>query len=238
MTDDILVVGATSSLGVSLCRKLASAGNNITLTGRNKEELDKLASDLSIRFSIRTNIIILDLAANKISCAPFVKKDFDSVYVLAGDMGNEDHNDTANIEHVIKVSFSAPAQVITAIAEKMEKEKRGNIVIVSSVAGDRGRQSNYLYGGSKAGLTTFAAGLRNRLCKSNVHVMTVKPGFIDTPMTYGMQSPLIASRDYVASQIIKALSKKRNSIYTPFFWRYIMLIIIHIPERIFKTLEL
>lgn len=238
MTDDILVIGATSSLGVSICRQLAKNGSNLTLAGRNKDELKNLAGDLSIRFGVKTEIAVIDLGANKLSCEQFTAKDFDSVFMLAGDMGSENKNDISNIGHIINVNFTAPAQILTAIAQKMEHRKHGNIVVVSSVAGDRGRQSNYPYGSAKAGLTAFASGLRNRLCKHNVHVMTVRPGFIDTPMTYGMESPLIADRDYVAAQIIAALGKKKDSIYVPFFWRYIMLIIMHIPEKIFKKLGL
>ncbi len=233
-----LIIGATSSLGIAICRKLAQQGEDLILCGRNEEELQLISSDLSIRSGIKTSIIILDLSAKKMAINTLLKEDFGTVYMIAGDMGTEDKNDISNIDHVININFTAPAKLLTAIAEKMENAKQGSIVVISSVAGDRGRQSNYPYGSAKAGLTAFASGLRNRLCKHNVHVMTVKPGFIDTPMTYQMNSPLIASREYVADQIIKALDKKKNSIYVPFFWRYIMLIICLIPERIFKKINL
>ena len=111
-------------------------------------------------------------------------------------------------------------------------------MLISSIAGDRGRQSNYAYGSAKAALNAFASGLRNRFFKQGVHVVTVKPGFLDTPMTWGMQSPLIASREIAAEYIIYAMKVRKNIVYVPFFWRYIMLIIIHIPEAIFKRLKL
>lgn len=238
MSHNILIIGATSSLGVALCRKLAKQGHALTLSGRDKTQLLSLSQDLHTRFCTDIQIIVADLSTLDIPFELFTSKPYDVVYMVAGDMGTNDKNNYYNIAHVIKVNFTTPAQILTAIAAKMEERKKGSIAIISSVAADRGRQSNYVYGSAKAGLTAFASGLRNRLYKHNVHVMTVKPGFIDTPMTYGMNSPLIADRYNVASQIIKALAKKKNSIYVPFFWRYIMLVIMHIPEQIFKKLTL
>ena len=146
--------------------------------------------------------------------------------------------DVGNIRNTIKINFTAAAEVISLVADKMLQAGSGKIAVISSVAGDRGRQSNYIYGSAKAGLSAFTSGLRNKLASTKVHVMTVKPGFVDTPMTYGMESPLIFPREKAAQGIIKALSKKKDIVYIPFFWRYIMLIIIHIPEKIFKKLKL
>ena len=121
----------------------------------------------------------------------------------------------------------------------MEAQKAGKIAIISSVAGDRGRQSNYIYGACKAMVTTFAAGLRNRLQASNVHVITIKPGFVDTPMTAHIpKGALWAQPEEVAKDIMSAFEKDKNIVYTPWFWRYIMLIIQHVPEFIFKKLKL
>jgi hypothetical protein len=116
----------------------------------------------------------------------------------------------------------------------------GSIVLISSVAGDRGRQSNYFYGTSKAAVTTFAQGLRNHLFNSGVHVLTIKPGFVDTPMTAAITKggPLWASPEQIADCIEKGLQKKRNVVYAPWFWQIIMLVIQHIPETVFKRLGL
>jgi decaprenylphospho-beta-D-erythro-pentofuranosid-2-ulose 2-reductase len=238
MANKILVIGATSSLGVAICRVLASANHSLILCGRNNEELEILRQDLVIRYGIDVSITILDLAEGSLNISGIIDEEFDSIYMVAGDMGKENKNDMDNIESIININFTAPAKILTAISTKMEAKKQGCIVIVSSVAGDRGRQSNYPYGAAKAGLTVFASGLRNRLCKSGVHVMTVKPGFIDTPMTFSMNSPLIARREYVAKKIMLAAESKKDSIYVPFFWCYIMLIIRHIPEFIFKKMGL
>jgi short-subunit dehydrogenase len=121
----------------------------------------------------------------------------------------------------------------------MEARGAGNVVGVSSVAGDRGRLGNYVYGSAKAGFTAYLSGLRNRLGRKGVHVMTVKPGPVDTAMTWGIEGMfLVAPPEKVAKDILKAVRKRKDVIYTPFFWRYIMLIIRHVPERIFKKMSI
>jgi len=124
------------------------------------------------------------------------------------------------------------------LAPVIEARGGGTVVGVGSVAGDRGRIGNYVYGSAKAGFHTYLSGLRNRLNRSGGHVVTVKPGFVDTGMTWGIEGMfLVAPPEKVAEDILKAVAKKKNTIYTPFFWRYIMLIITHIPEFIFKKLS-
>jgi short-subunit dehydrogenase len=127
------------------------------------------------------------------------------------------------------------------VANYLEERGRGYIAAVSSVAGDRGRQSNYTYGASKAGLSAYLQGLRNRLHPAGVHVLTVKPGFVDTPMTHGLvnpDSPLVASPEQVAADVDLAIRKRKDVIYTRWFWRAVMLVIGSIPERVFKRLKL
>ena len=129
--------------------------------------------------------------------------------------------------------------VLDQCAALMAAEGQGFIVGISSVAGDRGRQSNYYYGSAKAGLTAYLSGLRNRLSSQGVHVMTVKPGFVDTAMTYGLKGMfLVASPEDIGRAIVRAVEKRRNTVYLPWFWRYIMLIIQHLPEFLFKRLKL
>jgi short-subunit dehydrogenase len=150
--------------------------------------------------------------------------------VAAGDIAS------ADIKTMTNVNYIAPAIIMSAVADTMETNT-STIIVISSVAGDRGRKSNYIYGSAKAALSSFASGLRNRYF-GKIHVMTVKPGFLDTPMTYGMNSKLIFNKDKAAKIILNAAAKKVDVLYVPFFWRYIMLIIKTIPEIVFKRLNL
>jgi decaprenylphospho-beta-D-erythro-pentofuranosid-2-ulose 2-reductase len=128
---------------------------------------------------------------------------------------------------------------LTVLAARFESQGGGVIAVIGSVAGDRGRASNYLYGAAKAAVDTFASGLRGRLYKHGVHVLTIKPGFVDTPMTKGLPLPqaLVVPAGKVATDIVRAIEKKRDVIYTPWFWRLIMLVILHIPNVLFKRVR-
>jgi len=238
-----LIIGATSSLGTAICHKLAQKNYALFLAGRDISELEIMAADLRIRHNTSVLTEKLDLSYITFSAENFFEEvqekftDCDTVFLLAGDMGSVIQNEK-NIELVIKINYLQPAKILELLAEKMATRHGGSIAVISSVAGDRGRQSNYVYGSAKAGLATFASGLRNKFLRRGVHIMTVKPGFLDTPMTYGMQSPIICVREKAAQSIIKALAKKKDVVYVPFFWRYIMLIIMLIPEKIFKRLRL
>lgn len=240
-----LVVGATSSLAQALCHTLAKRGYGLILAGRDEVELDILARDILIRHDITCKKLVADFLDSGFSAEEFCAKagDFSHMVIAAGDMGASDPTQLGNLAYTMHLNYTIPAQLATVAAKKLAEryaaeKRRGVIAIVSSVAGDRGRQSNYAYGSAKAALSAFASGLRNRFFKQGVHVLTVKPGFVDTPMTWGMGSPLIAPREDVAEDIMAAMEKKRDVLYTPFFWRYIMLIIQHIPEKIFKRLSL
>jgi short-subunit dehydrogenase len=147
--------------------------------------------------------------------------------------------DPALIAGVAADSFTGPAQVLSRVAPLIEARGAGTIVGVASVAGDRGRVGNYVYGAAKAAFATYLSGLRNRLTRSGGHVVTVKPGFVDTAMTWGLPGMfLVAPPEAVAASILKAVRRQRNVIYTPFFWRYIMMIIRAVPEPIFKKLSI
>ena len=139
----------------------------------------------------------------------------------------------------LTTNFTAAAICLAHLANDFETRGEGGIIGIGSVAGDRGRQSNYPYGAAKAGLSVFLQGLRNRLAPAGIHVLTVKPGFVDTPMTQGLDGLfLVAPPAKVADDIVRAYTKKKDVLYTPFFWRWIMLITKSIPERIFKKLKL
>jgi decaprenylphospho-beta-D-erythro-pentofuranosid-2-ulose 2-reductase len=239
--ETVFVVGATSSLAQVLCHTLAKQGYGLILAGRDTYALELLAGDLLVRSGANASAVSMDFLAANFSPQHLIEQagEFQHVIIATGDMGSENPEDITNLTHTMWLNYSVPAHIATLAALSLsERNARGTITLISSVAGDRGRQSNYAYGSAKAALNTFASGLRNRFFKRGVHVMTVKPGFIDTPMTWGMNSPLIASREAVALAIIKAMQKRKNVVYVPFFWRYIMLIIMHIPEWIFKRLSL
>lgn len=235
-----LIMGATSSLGVVLCRQLAAQGRKLILCGRNESELQSLAADLATRYGNEVQLLVCDLMQGEeaISHVCDAAPQVHDLWLLAGDMGNDNKDDMRNLASVAWINYTAPSLLLAGFAHVFEQRKSGRIAVVTSVAGDRGRQSNYPYGSAKAGLTAFTSGLRNRLCKSNVHVMTIKPGFMDTPMTYSMSSPLIASRTACAEAMIRGLDKGKDVIYVPWFWEIIMGIICHIPEKIFKKLSL
>lgn len=237
---DAIIVGATSSLSYSICHEIASKGKNLILIARNKEELSLLANDIEIRHNVTVATIICDISLNKPDIENIISEcsNYDLVIITIGDMGKNNFDEIENIKAVIDINFIKPAIISTKFAENMNKDNGGTIAVISSVAGDRGRQSNYIYGSAKAGISEFCSGLRNRYAKSNLHIITIKLGFTDTPMTYSMNSPLTASREYVAKKIISSIEKEKDVVYIPFFWRYIMLIIKNIPERIFKKLNL
>lgn len=235
-----LIIGATSSLASSLCRLLAKEGYRLILVARDERELEIRAGDLATRYNTHCTSLHMDMLEPHFSATRLIEQAgaFNTLIFAAGDMGSSEQDDLANLAHVAMANYVVPSQILSVAAEAMSEAGGGNIVIIGSVAGDRGRASNYEYGAAKAALATFASGLRNRYAASGLHVMTAKPGFMDTPMTWGMHSPLIASREYVASALLRAMHANKEVVYLPWFWRYIMGIICHIPESIFKKLKL
>ena len=238
--DTVLVVGATSSMAQAVCRELAARGYGLVLAGRDETELELLAGDLRTRSGCECRIVAADVGEAQFSADQLIGEAgaFNHVLMAVGDMGAGQSDDAANLTRVTQLSYLAPAAISASAALKLSEQGGGVVAMVGSVAGDRGRQSNYVYGSAKAALASFASGLRNRYAKLGVHVLTIKPGFVDTPMTWGMKSPLIASREHVARDIVRAMEKRKDVIYTPWFWRIIMGIIMHIPERVFKKLKL
>jgi short-subunit dehydrogenase len=163
----------------------------------------------------------------------------DLAFVALGTLGDQRRAETdfSHAEEMLEGNLTGVVSLLTPIANYFEAQKRGAIVVIGSVAGDRGRQGNYIYAAAKAGLHTFLQGLRARLFRSGVRVVTVKPGFVDTKMIFGRPGVfLAASPDQVAADILSGLKKGRDIIYTPFFWSPVMLILRHIPERLFKRL--
>ena len=241
-----LVLGARSEIAQALARRLAAQGWGLVLAARRVEELRPLASDLELTLNCEATLLEFDalqftqlprLAARVQEAAG----EFELVLLVFGYMGDQEQvrRDPGEMVRTLETNFTGAALTLSHLANYLEDRGSGGIIAVTSVAGDRGRQSNYMYGAAKGGLGLFLQGLRNRLHRAGVHVLTVKPGFVDTPMTEGLEGLfLVASPDRVAGDILRAWEKRRNVVYTPWFWRWIMLVVRVLPERIFKKLSL
>jgi short-subunit dehydrogenase len=247
-TSRALVLGARSAISVAIARELAATGWDLVLAARRCDELEPTAADIRLRFGREVHLQEFDaLALEEHESLPHIIRNnaghFDLAIAVFGYMGDQlaARGDTREMERALSTNFVGAAVILAHVADYLETRPGPcGIIGVSSVAGDRGRQSNYVYGSAKAGLSCYLQGLRNRLASSKVHVMTVKPGFVDTPMTEGVEEGrfLMASPQRVATDILRAYRRRRNVLYTPWFWRYIMWTIRMIPESIFKRLKL
>lgn len=246
MKKSILILGASSAIARAISFSLAKRGHHLFLAGRELEELERIASDIKLRYLTEVQYGFFDADAFS-EHETFLQQTLQKIQgiqgvVLAfGDKGNQKKGEIEFDEalQTMNRNYTGACSILTHCANYLEKEKSGFIIALSSVAGDRGRQSNYIYGSAKAGLSAFLQGLRNRLYPSGIEVLTVKPGFVDTQMTFG--SPglfLVASPQYVGEKIVNAWEKKKNELYVPWFWRLIMDIIKNIPEFLFKKLKL
>lgn len=244
MTETWIVLGATSSMAKGFARAVAGRGHNLILAGRDMADLEATAADCRMRGAPLAETARFD-ARDPAGFAAILDRMAGmegslSAAVFVGSMPPqaEIDADPALIDGTVTDSFTGPARFLQSLAPLMEARGSGTIIGVGSVAGDRGRLGNYVYGAAKAGFHTYLSGLRNRLGRSGCHVVTVKPGFVDTAMTWGLPGMfLVASPEDVARDLLKAADKRRNVIYTPFFWRWIMLIIRSVPEPIFKKLK-
>ncbi len=240
----VLILGATSDMARALANLLAEKKYDLILASRNVGRLKAFAGDLAIRHNNKAELVEFE-ATDYASHQNFYKNlPFRPDWVISffGYLGDQKlaQKDWTESRKIIDSNYTGMVSVLNIVAEDMETRKHGVIVGVSSVAGERGRQSNYMYGSAKAGLTAYLSGLRNRLHKSRVHVLTVKPGFVATKMTENMDLPksITANPEQIAKGILKGIKKKKNTIYVLGAWRGIMLIIKSIPESIFKKLKL
>ncbi len=245
MKQSWLILGASSAMARAFARRVSQNGDAIFLAGRDMDDLAASAADCRIRGADESAAIKFDARKpNGFKAIHDRMAALDGVLnvaVFVGSMPDQDDidKDPSLIDGTVMDSFTGPAHFLQGFVPMMEQRGCGTVVGVGSVAGDRGRIGNYVYGAAKAGFHTYLSGLRNRLTKSGGHVVTVKPGFVDTGMTWGLDGMfLVASPDDVARDILKAVNKGRNTVYTPFFWRYIMLIIRHIPEFLFKKMSI
>ncbi len=240
-----IILGATSSMARAFARAVAEDGAGVLLAGRDMEDMSALAGDCRLRGAPVAEAIAFDARRPEGFAALIERLEQEegelNAAVFVGSMPEQStiDADPALVDGTVTDSFTGPARFLQMLAPLMEARGGGTVVGVGSVAGDRGRLGNYVYGAAKAGFATYLSGLRNRLTRAGGHVVTVKPGFVDTAMTWGLPGMfLVASPENVAEDILKAVRKKRNVIYTPFFWRFIMLIIIHVPEFIFKKMKI
>lgn len=241
----MIVLGSNSEVAQAFVEKTLAAGNHfstIYLFTSNKELTEKFAKHLEVKFIQQSKIIELDLM-QPINFSSMESVNCELLFCATGYLGlgtEEGLYDNNNTEKIIDINFGKLIPILNFFAEKMERQRSGTMIVLSSVAGDRGRQSNFIYGSAKAGLTAYLSGLRNYLFSKKVHVITVKPGFMDTKMTEGLplNPKLTASPKQAAKAIYKAYKSKKNVAYILPIWGLIMLIIKNIPEFIFKKLKL
>lgn len=242
----IAIIGATSAIATETAKRLAQNDTSFYLLARDAARLSALSQDLTVRGAISVTTDLFD-ASDITSCEQAATRlcanlpRIDIVLIAHGTLPDQSACE-ANFDETLTAltaNFSSVLAFLTPIANHMAIQKHGTIAVIGSVAGDRGRQSNYVYGSAKAALSIFLQGLRNRLSKHGVHVLTIKPGFVDTPMTVAFSKGALWSQPAkVAEDIENAITKKTDILYTPFWWRYILWIICAIPERVFKRLSL
>lgn len=242
----ILIVGATSTIAEHCGRLWATRGDEIFLAGRNKERLDRIAADLETRGAEkvgRSTIDLNDFNAHQTMLDAAEKElgGLDVVLIAHGTLSDQkacEQSVALTMQEITTNALSVVA-LLTLIANRFEAQRNGTIAVISSVAGDRGRASNYVYGSSKAMVTAFTSGLRQRLHKSGVSVVTIKPGFVDTAMTKEFKKGILwANPSQVAPLIINAISNHKTEVYVPFFWYGIMLVIKSIPQRLFRMMSI
>ena len=242
----ILIIGATSSIAEHCARIWAAEGDVLHLVARNEQHVQLIASDLKVRGASEittycTDLNGMDKHEELLSSAEYALGEVDTVLIAHGTLSNQKSCELSVHETLAEIQTNALSTIslLTLIANRFEARKSGTICVISSVAGDRGRASNYVYGSAKAMVTAFTSGLRQRLYKSNVSVVTIKPGFVDTPMTREFKKGLLWTKpNVVAALIVKAIDKKSAEVYVPSFWFGIMKVISLIPNSIFKVMKL
>ena len=242
--DTALVIGSTSEIGRAIARRLAGEGCALQLAGRDPGRLEREANDLRVRTgavvsSHRCDVLCADGGASLLDGLDPCPDVAVCVVGLLGEQ-KESERDGVAAETVMRTNYLGPSLLMGALAARFEQRGGGVLVGVSSVAGERGRAANYVYGSAKAGFTAFLSGLRNRLGASGVHVVTVKPGFVRTRMTDGLVLPaqLTATPEEVAEAVVEAIRRRRDVVYVRRIWRWIMWIVRAKPEHVFKKMKL
>jgi len=243
----ILIVGATSAIAAACARIWAAQGSEFVLVARNHQKLEQTAADLRARGAKEITLFSMDatdFAAHPAMIEHCVAtlRQIDIALIAHGTLPDQKacEGDAELALQELANNGTSVIALMTRLANQFETQRCGTLAVISSVAGDRGRPSNYLYGTAKAAVSTFCEGLRARLFKVGVHVMDIKPGFVATPMTQGLPLPaaLVSSAENVAKLIVRGVERKTDTLYAPRFWALIMLIIRHVPQFVFKRLSL
>ena len=242
----LLIIGGASAIAVEAAKLFAADGAEILLVGRDKEKLTAVRDDLNVRGAKNADIMIMDAADVSrhqvmLDKAVEVLGGIETVLIAYGTLSDQAACERNATEMIKEFNTNAVSvlSMLTLLANYFEERRSGTIAVISSVAGDRGRGSIYVYGAAKAAVSTFLGGLRARLSKVGVNVITIKPGLVDTPMTANIKkNSLFASPQMVGGDIHRAIMRGTEVVYTPWFWRYVMVIIRNIPESIFKRTKL
>jgi short-subunit dehydrogenase len=242
----ILIVGATSAIAEASARLFASRGDALFLVGRGESRLQAIAEDLKVRGAALAETFVLDARAMDrfpalVQNATQRLGGLDAALIAHGTLSDQAacQRSVELLREEFDINAISVMALCTLLAQQFETEGRGVIAVISSVAGDRGRQSNYVYGSAKAAVTAFTSGLRQRLYPKGVRVLTIKPGFVSTPMTAAFKKGVLwATPAKVAADIVRAMDRRSSVIYTPWFWRPIMWVIRSVPETVFRRLRL
>jgi len=240
----VLIVGASSALATEVARRYAARGATLVLAGRNPARLAAVGDDLRVRGAAAVVIEVLDLldrGRHPLVVNRAFEEQLDVALIAHGDLADQHgcQENPGEAARSLEINLVSTIELLTLLAGAFEAQGSGTIAVISSVAGDRGRQSNYVYGAAKAGVSVFLQGLRQRLYPAGVRVVTLKPGFVDTPMTAHLpRNPLASSARRAGGAIYRAIEARRDIAYIPWFWRPVMAIIRAMPETLFKRLRL
>ncbi|PCI42815.1 MAG: short-chain dehydrogenase [Moraxellaceae bacterium] len=241
----ILIFGATSAIAKSTARCFAQRQDQLVLVARNASQLQVIGKDIAVRGAASVTTLISDLTQTDqhpelFRQATQAMGGLDTVLIAHGSLPDQAQcvNSFQDTLQALNVNCLSHLSLLTTAANQFETQKQGTIIAITSVAGDRGHKSNYVYGSAKAAVNAFLEGLRHRLHGSNVRVITVKPGFVDTPMTAEFEKGMLwASPDQVGQGIVKAIDKQKEVVYLPGFWQWIMLLITLLPRTVFKRIN-
>jgi short-subunit dehydrogenase len=243
---NVLIFGATSAIAHAVARCYAARGASLALVGRNVVRLEANAADLRVRGAVKVVTIAADLTdfsrhRSLVETAIVELGGLDIVLVAHGTLPDQPRceSDLDELRRAIDTNFTSAVALASVAADALERQRRGTLVVFGSVAGDRGKRSNYVYGAAKAGVAVFLDGLRIRLRAAGVFVLTVKPGFVDTPMTASFAKSLLwATPEQVASAVCRAIDGRQRVLYVPWFWRPIMFVLRLLPGAMFDRLRI
>ena len=243
---NILIIGATSAIARSISRLYAVENATIFLLARDEERLREATVDLKLRGANAVKALVYDAENTDdhsavINSAMEFLGSIDVALICHGKLPNQEEcqADYVKTKAVITVNGLSVISLCIEIVEKLRERKKGTLAVITSVAGERGRQPNFLYGSAKSMVSTYLQGLRGSVLNDNIHIVDIRPGLVDSPMTARLKKGLLwSSPESIAPSIVKGIGKKKHIIYAPFYWRLIMLVVHMIPEIIFKRIKI